>query len=199
MSSELIEKVRQLLTQLAERLPMTVEEFEEELNIAGCTMFEDPENQKLVFDSYKCVEEAINKDCLDIKEDEFDDICELYTATRCGLAWLGLTCEDRKIVAVLRNLVIIEKEYEPAIIAHYSLANVIENEKLYNIVKNKVITNAEIKRLAEAQKELTNILIREAPNIIVPVIALGATLETIKLTANAYLNIVKELEKTKNE
>jgi len=55
MNSELIEKVRQHLVQLAERLSMAVEEFEEELNIIGCTMFEDAENQKLVFDSYKCV------------------------------------------------------------------------------------------------------------------------------------------------
>jgi hypothetical protein len=62
------------------------------------------------------------------------------------MAWLGLVCGSHKVVAVLKNFVDIEKNGIPYSIAHYDLFNVIESEKLYNAVKNKVVSRVVAER-----------------------------------------------------
>ena len=147
--SDIIVSVRKLLAELADRLPMSVGELEERLKEIGCSMYCDA---GMVFDHSDYVSDVINEECIDE-----DDDCNAYSVTRYKMAWLGLTCESSRIVAVLRNLVVIEKNGALHTIAHYDLFNVVESEKLYNAVKNKVVSRVvaerRLKELLEGLRE----------------------------------------------
>jgi hypothetical protein len=110
---------------------VTFAELEKALNRVGCTMYDD---SMIVFDHGNYASDAI-------------DDSYVYTVTWREIAWLGLTCNGRKLVAVFRNLVTVEKYASPYMIVFYELLNVVENSKLYNIVKNNVVGMAVSERI----------------------------------------------------
>jgi hypothetical protein len=177
VSVGVVDKVRQLLTQLVDSLPVSVDEFEELLNGVGCTVYGD---SKPVLDHGDYVSSVVNRDCLDVKEDEFDAICEVYSVARYKLAWLGLACDNYKVVAVLKDLVLVERDGEPAFIAHYSLLNVVESERLYNSVGNGAVARAISKRKLREFAEALKIIVPEVPKIAAFVMALGAGIKILR-------------------
>ena len=139
----IVEKVKQVLVKHAEGLPLSVEEFKEMFSDVGCIW-------DGVYDHGDYVSDVINEECLDGGEDEEEYTCDIYTATRYKIAWLGLVCGDQRLVAVLRNFVVIEENGVSHIIAYYDVHNVVANEKLYNIVKNKVVAREISRRRLDA-------------------------------------------------
>jgi hypothetical protein len=122
-----------------------VGELEERLKEVGCSMYC---NTGMVFDHSDYVSDVINEECLDEDdEDEAESERSAYSVTRYKMAWLGLSCGEHKIVAVLKNLVVIERNGIPYSIAHYDLFNVVESEKLYSVVKNKIVARAVAERV----------------------------------------------------
>jgi len=170
----LVNMVRQLLTSISDYLPMSVSEFEEHLNGIHCTAFED---FRLIYDHGDYVSDVINEDCLDEDEEEF---CDVYSITRYKLAWLGLTCGEHKVVAVLRNLVVMEKNVDIHTIAHYELLNVVENEKLYEIVRNGDIAKAISKRKLMELVETSAKVAPEIAKAFTSIAMLGVALNAIK-------------------
>jgi len=130
-STSVADKVKQVLNSIRSDLPVTFAEIEKALNWAGCTMYDD---SMIVFDHGNYASDAI-------------DDSYVYTVTWREIAWLGLTCGNRKLVAVFRNLVTVEKYASPYMIVFYELLNVVENDKLYNIVKNNVVGLAVSERI----------------------------------------------------
>jgi hypothetical protein len=154
--SDIIVSVRKLLIELADRLPMGVGELEERLKEIGCSMYCGAEE---VFDHSDYVSDVINEECID----EDDDECDAYSVTRYKMAWLGLTCGEHKVVAVLRNLVVIEENGVLHTIAHYDLFNVIESEKLFENARKRIVAKAvtkrELMKLLEGLRSLSRLLI----------------------------------------
>lgn len=135
--SDVVDGVRKLLAELAEKTPVAVEELEERLRGIGCSA-------EIVFDHGDYVSDVINEECLD--EDEVESECNAYSVTRYKMAWLGLSCGEHKAVAVLRNLVVIEENGALHTIAHYDLFNVIESEKLFENARKRIVANAVSKK-----------------------------------------------------
>ena len=152
--SNIVDSVRKLLAELAEKTPLAVGELEERLKEIGCSMYC---NTEMVFDHGDYVSDVINNECLDEDEDEVESECNAYSVTRYKTAWLGLACGEHKVVAVLKNLVVIEKNGIPYSIAHYDLFNVVGSEKLYDVIKNKIVSRVvaerKLKELLEGLRE----------------------------------------------
>jgi hypothetical protein len=161
--SGIVGSVRKLLAELAEKTPLAVGELEERLKEIGCSMYCGAEE---VFDHSDYVSDVINEECLDGDEGE----CSAYSVTRYKMAWLGLVCGSHKVVAVLKNFVAIEKDGILHSIAHYDLFNVIESEKLYSIVKNKIVSRVVAERRL---KELLEGLRESIPSLSRLLIGLG--------------------------
>ena len=159
--SGIVGSVRKLLAELAEKTPLAVGELEERLKEIGCSMYC---NTEMVFDHSDYVSDVINDECIDGDDDEEESECIAYSVTRYKMAWLGLSCGEHKVVAVLRNLVVIEENGALHTIAHYDLFNVVESEKLYNAVKNKVVSRVvaekRLKELLEGLRESLPLLSR---------------------------------------
>jgi hypothetical protein len=134
-----VENVKRFLVENTDSLPMSVSEFNELLANIKCSWGG-------VFDHGEYVSDVINEECLDGDEDEEGYTCDIYTVTRYKLAWLGLVCGDQRLVAVLRNFTVIEKNGDFHIITYYDVHNVVANEKLYEIVNNKVVAREISKR-----------------------------------------------------
>jgi hypothetical protein len=159
--SGIVGSVRKLLAELAEKTPLAVGELEERLKEIGCSMYCGAEE---VFDHSDYVSDVINEECIDEDGEDEESECNAYSVTRYKMAWLGLACGGHKIVVVLKNLVVIEKNGIPYSIAHYDLFNVIESEKLYSVVKNKVVSRVvaerRLKELLETLRESIPLLSR---------------------------------------
>ena len=152
--SNIVDSVRKRLAELAEKTPLAVGELEERLKEIGCSMYC---NTEMVFDHGDYVSDVINNECLDEDDEDEESECSTYSATRYKMAWLGLACGEHKVVAVLKNLVVIEKNGIPYSIAHYDLLNVLASNKLYDVVKNKVVSRTvaekKFKELLEGLRE----------------------------------------------
>jgi hypothetical protein len=96
----------------------------------------------IVFDHGDYSTVRVCRECPDDDEDE----CIKYNVVRYRLAWIGITCSERKVVAVLRNLVVIEEDDRISKIVYYDIFNVIESEKLFDIVKERRVANTIAKR-----------------------------------------------------
>jgi len=168
-----VDKVKQLLMYLANNLPMSVEEFDKLLSDVGCVRVE--------IDHGDYVSDVINEECLDEDEDEDEEeYCEVYSITRYKLAWLGLECGEHKVVAVLRNLIVVEMNGVLHTIAHYELLNVLANEKLYEIVKNltvaREISRRELMELITTASDVAPLIMKAFASLAM----LGVALNTIK-------------------
>ena len=152
--SGVVDSVGRLFAELAEKLPLAVGELEERLKEIGCSMYFNAEE---VFDHGDYVSDVINEKCLDEDDEDEESECNVYSVTRFKMAWLGLTCGEHKVVAVLRNLVVIEKDGVLHTIAHYDLFNVIESEKLFENARKRIVAKAvterELKELLEGLGE----------------------------------------------
>jgi hypothetical protein len=148
--SDITAGVRKLLAELAEKVPLAVGELEERLKEIGCSMYCGAEK---VFDHSDYVSDVINEECIDGDDDEVESECNAYSVTRYKMAWLGLTCGEHKVVAVLRNFVVIEKNDVLHIIAHYDLFNVIESEKLFENARKRIVAKAVTERELEGLRE----------------------------------------------
>jgi len=173
VAESVVDKVKQLLMQIIDSLPMSVEEFDKLLNDVGCVRVE--------IDHGDYVSDVINEDCLDEDEDEDEEVyCDVYSITRYKIAWLGLECGEHKVVAVLRNLVVMEKNATIHTIAHYELLNVLANEKLYEIVKNltvaREISRRELMELVETSAKVAPEIMKAFTSLAM----LGVALNTIK-------------------
>jgi hypothetical protein len=156
--SDIVGSVRKLLAELAEKTPLAVGELEERLKGIGCST-------EIVFDHSDYVSDVINDECIDGGgDDDEESECNAYSVTRYKMAWLGLSCGEHKVVTVLRNLVVIEENGVLHTIAHYDLFNVIESEKLYSAVKNKIVSRVvaerRLKELLETLRESIPLLSR---------------------------------------
>ena len=155
--SGVADSVRILLAELAEKAPLAVEELEERLREIGCSVEKD-------FDHSDYVSDVINEECIDGDDDEVESECNAYSVTRYKMAWLGLSCGEHKVVAVLKNLVVIEKNGIPYTVAHYDLFNVIESEKLFENARNRIVARAvaerKLKELLEGLRESVPFLAR---------------------------------------
>jgi hypothetical protein len=178
----MVEKVKQLLVDSADNLPMDVEEFEKMLNNVGCVW-------NNTFDHGDYVSDVINKECYEDEDEEEEDYCNMYSVTRYKIAWFGFTCGEHKIVAVLRDLVVIEMNGVLHTIAHYDVLNVVENEKLYNIIKEKIVAT-EIGR--RKLMELTETMTKAAPKIMKAFISLAMIGAVLKSFEKALEESAKE-------
>lgn len=143
--SEIASMLSVKLKELADGLPMGVGELEERLKEIGCSMHC---NTEMVFDHSDYVSDVINDECLDEDDDDDEESeCSAYSVTRYKVAWLGLSCGEHKIVAVLKNLVVIERNGIPYSIAHYDLLNVIESEKLFENARKRIVAKAVSERV----------------------------------------------------
>lgn len=148
--SNIVDSVRKLLAELAEKTPIAVEELEERLKEIGCSMYC---NTGMVFDHGDYVSDVINEECLDEVESE----CSAYSVTRYKMVWLGLVCGSHKVVAVLKNLVVIEENGVLHTVVHYDLLNVVENERLFENARKRIVAKAvserKFKELLEGLRE----------------------------------------------
>jgi hypothetical protein len=152
--SDITAGVRKLLAELAEKTPLAVGELEERLKENGCSMYCGAEK---VFDHSDYASDVINEECLNEDDEDVESECNAYSVTRYKMAWLGLTCGEHKVVAVLKNLAVVEKNGIPHIVAHFDLFNVIESEKLFENARNRivarVIAERKFKELLEGLRE----------------------------------------------
>ncbi|MCC6056981.1 MAG: hypothetical protein LM583_09925 [Desulfurococcaceae archaeon] len=142
--SEIASMLSVKFKELADRLPMGVDELEERLKEVGCSMYE---GISMVFDHSDYVSDVINEECTDGDDEDEESECNAYSVTRYKMAWLALACGSHKVVAVLRNLVVIEKNGIPYSIAHYDLFNVIESEKLFENARKRIVAKAVSERV----------------------------------------------------
>jgi hypothetical protein len=134
-----VDRVRNVLVVAVEKMPMSVGRLEKRLSRIECTMYS---NSDIVFDHGDYSTVRVCKECTEDEEEE----CIKYSVTRYRLAWLGITCGEHKVVAVFRNLITIEEDDRISKIVHYDVLNVIENERLFEIVKERKVANAIAKR-----------------------------------------------------
>ena len=168
----IVEKVKRFLVENIDNTPMSVSEFNELLTNIKCSW----EN---VFDHGEYVSDVINDECLDRGEDEEEYTCDIYTVTRYKHAWLGLVCGEHRVVAVLRDLVVVERNGDLHSIAYYGLLNVVENEKLYNIVKNKTVAKAVSRKMFTELMKTSMKIASDIMKILTPLAMMRITLDVL--------------------
>jgi hypothetical protein len=134
-----VDRVRNVLVVAVEKMPMSFGSLEKRLSRIECTMYS---NSDIVFDHGDYSTVRVCKECTEDEEEE----CIKYSVTRYRLAWLGIACGEHRVVAVLRNLIAIEEDDMISKVVHYDVINVIENERLFGIVKERKVANAIAKR-----------------------------------------------------
>jgi hypothetical protein len=174
-----VEKVKRFLVGNIDNTPMSVSEFNELLTNIKCSWGG-------VFDHGEYVSDVINEECLDGGEDEEEYTCNIYTVTRYKLAWLGLVCGDQRLVAVLRNFTVIEKNGVFHIIVYYDVHNVVANEKLYDIVNNKVVAREISRRKLIEFAETSSKVMPEILKMLTPLVMMRLMLDA--LSSDSYSN-----------